>query len=144
MLPLRLVLDTNIVVSAALKPKGLQHTTFLLAIRKPCRLYVSAEIVEEYAEVLARPELRIARGTRLHFLQLIKNHAYTVTASHELEICGDSDDNIFLESAEAARADYLITGNLKHFPVFWRSTKAITAREFVGLAAPHLLQGRRM
>ena len=41
MLPLRLVMDTNVVISAALKPEGLQRTTFLLAITKPARLYVS-------------------------------------------------------------------------------------------------------
>ena len=40
MLPLRLVIDTNVLISAALKPGGLQRTTFLLAITKPARLYV--------------------------------------------------------------------------------------------------------
>ena len=44
MIPLRLVIDTNIVVSAALKPDGLQRTVFLLAITKPARLYVSDAI----------------------------------------------------------------------------------------------------
>jgi len=41
MLPLRLVIDTNVLVSAALKPEGLQRTTFLLATTKPARLYVT-------------------------------------------------------------------------------------------------------
>ncbi|HTF66404.1 MAG TPA: hypothetical protein VK638_27345 [Edaphobacter sp.] len=41
MLPLRLVIDTNVVISAAIKPESLQRTTFLLAITKPARLYVS-------------------------------------------------------------------------------------------------------
>jgi predicted nucleic acid-binding protein len=35
MLPLRLVIDTNVLISAALKPEGLQRTTFLLAATKP-------------------------------------------------------------------------------------------------------------
>ncbi len=54
MIPLRLVVDTNIVVSAALKPEGLQRTVLLLAITKPARLYVSAAIFAEYREVLSR------------------------------------------------------------------------------------------
>jgi len=58
MIPLRLVIDTNILVSAALKPVGLQRTVLLLAIMKPAKLYVSDEILEEYREVLARPELK--------------------------------------------------------------------------------------
>ena len=43
MISLRLVVDTNIVVSAALKPEGLQRTVLLLALTKPARLYVSAQ-----------------------------------------------------------------------------------------------------
>ena len=64
MLPLRLVIDTNVVISAALKPEGLQRTTFIVAITKPARLYVSQAIVEEYADVLSRPELKIRKGLR--------------------------------------------------------------------------------
>jgi predicted nucleic acid-binding protein len=45
-----------------------------------------------------------------------------------------------VECADAARADYLITGNRKHFPAFWKSTKIITSREFIGIAAPHLIR----
>jgi predicted nucleic acid-binding protein len=74
MLALRLLIDTNVLISAALKPDGLQRTTFLLAITKPSRLYVSTPILEEYADVLSRPELSIRRGLRLQLLQLIKNH----------------------------------------------------------------------
>ena len=38
MLALRLLIDTNVLISAALKPDGLQRTTFLLAITKLSRL----------------------------------------------------------------------------------------------------------
>jgi predicted nucleic acid-binding protein len=64
MLPLRLVLDTNVLVSAALKPAGLERTVLLLAITKPARWYVSSPILEEYRAVLSRPELQIRRGLR--------------------------------------------------------------------------------
>jgi putative PIN family toxin of toxin-antitoxin system len=62
MLPLRLVIDTNILISAAIKPAGLQRTVLLLAITRPVRLYVSRPILEEYSEVLGRPELRIRKA----------------------------------------------------------------------------------
>ena len=139
MLALRLVIDTNVLVSAALKPDGLQRTTFLLAITKPGRLYVSTPVLEEYAEVLSRPELSIRKGLRLQLLQLIKNHGHLVAASRQIEVTSDPDDNIFVECADAARADFLITGNRKHFPAFWKSTKIVTPREFVSLVAPHLI-----
>jgi len=140
MLPLRVVLDTNVLVSAAIKPAGLQRTVFLIAISKPARLYVSRPILLEYAEVLARSELRIRKGLRLQLLQLIKNHGHTVSPNRRLEVTTDPADNMFLECADAARADYLVTGNQKHFPKFWKNTKVVTSREFVSLAAPHLVK----
>jgi predicted nucleic acid-binding protein len=55
------------------------------------------------------------------------------------DVTSDPDENIFLEFADAAKADYLVTGNQKHFPRFWKRTAVITSREFIDLAAPHLL-----
>src|SRR3974390_1113818 len=140
MLALRLVIDTNVLVSAALKPDSLQRTTFLLAITKPAHLYVSRPIVEEYTDVLSRPELAIRKGLRLQLLQLIKNGSPLVSPARRLEVTSEPDDNIFVECADSARADFLITGNRKHFPPFWKSTKIITPREFVSLVAPHLIR----
>ena len=139
MLPLRLVIDTNILVSAALKPDGLQRTVILLAITKPARLYISADIFSEYRNVLSRPELRIRKGLRQQLLTLIENRAHLVSPSRPLRVTNDPDDNIFLECPDAARSDYLITGNQKHFPRFWKKTKIITSREFISLVAPHLI-----
>src|SRR6202046_54408 len=62
MLPLRLVIDTNVLVSAALKPEGLQRTAFILAVTKPALFYVSHPVLKEYADVLSRPELAIRKG----------------------------------------------------------------------------------
>ena len=139
MLPLRLVIDTNVLISAAIKPAGLQRTVLLLAITKPARFYISHPILQEYSEVLARPELKIRRGLRQQLLQLIKNNCHTVAPTRRLEVTSDPDDNMFLECADVARADYLVTGNQKHFPRFWKKTKVITPREFISLVAPHLI-----
>lgn len=138
MLPLRVVIDTNVVVSAALRPYGLQRTVFLLALTKPARMYVSQEILAEYRNVLARSTLKIAKGRQQQLLQLVRNRAHAVHPRYKLEITSDPEDNKFLECADAARADYLITGNQRHFPRFWKNTKVITSREFVSLVAPHL------
>jgi putative PIN family toxin of toxin-antitoxin system len=135
---LRLVIDTNILVSAALRPDGLQRTVLLLALTKPARLYVTEKILAEYRIVLARREFTIYKGLQLQLLQLIKNRAQLVRPGYELEVAKDPDDNKFLECADAARADYLITGNRRHFPQFWKKTKIITSREFINLVAPHL------
>ncbi|HEX4785637.1 MAG TPA: putative toxin-antitoxin system toxin component, PIN family [Candidatus Sulfotelmatobacter sp.] len=139
MLPLRLVIDTNVLVSAAIKPAGLQRTALLLAITKPARLYMYRPIMAEYSEVLARPEFKIRKGLRQQLLQLVKKRSWLVVPTRRLDVAHDPDDNIFLECADAARADYLITGNQKHFPRFWKKTAVITPREFITLVAPHLV-----
>jgi uncharacterized protein len=139
MIPLRLILDTNIIISAALKPEGLQRTVLLIALTKPARLYLSDAVLAEYAAVLARPELKIRKGLRQQILQLIKNRAHRVAPARRLQVTADPDDNLFLECADAARADYLVTGNTRHFPNFWKKTKVITPREFMSIVAPHLI-----
>lgn len=87
MIPLRLVTDTNVLVSAVLKPEGLQRTVFLLATTRPTQWYVSDLIVTEYSSVLARPELKIRKSLRLQVIQLIKKpyllrYSITVAASY--------------------------------------------------------------
>jgi len=139
MIPLRLVIDTNIIVSATLKPDGLERTVLLLAITKPARLYVTEAIIAEYREVLARPRIGIPKGRRQQLLQLIRNRSYTVTPARPLRVTPDADDNKFLECADAERADYVVTGNQRHFPKFWKKTKVISSREFISVVAPHLL-----
>jgi uncharacterized protein len=140
MISLRLVIDTNMVVSAAIKPEGLQRTVVLLAMTKPALWYVSDAIVSEYARVLARPELEIRRSLRQQLLQLIKNHTRVVSPSRLAQVTSDPADNMFVECADAARADYLVTGNQRHFPKFWKNTKIISSREFLSVIAPHLLR----
>jgi putative PIN family toxin of toxin-antitoxin system len=139
MIPLRLVIDTNIVVSAALQPEGPQRTVLLLAMTKPAKLYVSDAILTEYREVLSRPELQIRKGLRQQLLQLIRSHSNTVVPRHRLDVTKDPDDDKFLECADVARADYLVTGNQHHFPRFWKKTKVITSRELISIVAPHLV-----
>ena len=139
MLNLRLVIDTNVVVSGALKPRGLERMALTFALTPPASLFVSQEILTEYAEVLGRPELRIPPEDRRPLIDLITSRSRLVVPTSKVTVCPDPDDDIFVECAEAARADYLITGNIRHFPRYWRSTKVINARALLDIIGPHLL-----
>ncbi len=79
---------------------------------------------------------------RLQLLQLISNRAQLVRTVRPLQVAKDPGDDKFLVCADAARADYLVTGNQRHFPKFWKKTKVITSREFIGIVGPHLLSSR--
>jgi predicted nucleic acid-binding protein len=83
----RVVIDTNIIVSALLQPLGPPAQVFLLAVSGSIQLCLTGEVYAEYEEVIRRPRF----------------HA-----------CADPDDDIFLECAQAARAAYLMTGNTRH------------------------------
>ncbi|MGC2817292.1 MAG: PIN domain-containing protein, partial [Candidatus Acidiferrum sp.] len=101
-------------------------------------LYISSPILAEYRAVLARSELRIRRGLQLQLLDFIKKRAHLVVPSRTIRAAGDPGDDIILECADEARADYFVTGNLRHFPRFWKSTKVVNTREFIGIVGPHL------
>jgi uncharacterized protein len=77
--------------------------------------------------------LKFRAGRQL--LQLIKANCYTVTPTRRLEVTSDPDDNVFLECADEARADYLVTGNLKHFSKILEENQSDTPREFISLVA---------
>ena len=53
-------------------------------------------------------------------------------------IKNDDPDNRLLECASAARADYLITGNTRHFPKAFEAKAIVTPKQFIGLVLPLL------
>jgi uncharacterized protein len=139
MISLRLLLDTNVVVAGALSPEGLSRSVLLLATARPAQLYLSQAILAEYRSVLARRELGIRRGLQLQLLELIADRARLISPSRTVQAASDPADDIFLECADEARADYLITGNVRHFPKFWKATKIVTPWQFIELIGPHLI-----
>lgn len=131
---IRVVLDTNIVVSATLRARGLPAAVFNLAIASVIQLCVSEPVLAEYAEVLGRARLAIPPAKVANALARIRAKSFLVTATAKVDptACADDpDDIIFLECAETAAADYLVTGNRKHYPNEWKKTRIVTAREFM-------------
>ena len=130
---IRAVIDTNILVSALLQPEGLPAAVFMMALSGQIQLCVSDAIFEEYEEVIRRPRLKRPLDVVQGALQSIRKLGHWVEPSVHIEECTDPDDNVFLECAQAAEADYLVTGNKRHFPNRWKKTKVVSARELVEL-----------
>lgn len=129
---LRVVLDTNIVVSALLKPQGLEDQVLRLALAGHVGLFVSGPVLAEYASVLPRPRLRLRPPEVEKALSEIQTIGTFVRPPHAVKAARHDDaDNRFLECAEAAHADFLITGNAKHFPSWWKKTRVANARQFL-------------
>lgn len=129
---IRVVLDTNVVVSATLSRGGMAAATLDLAVARKAWLYVSHAVLSEYEDVLRRPKfLRVPREIINNTLTLVRRIAIIVTPTERVSVSPDVDDNRFLECAEAAEADYLVTGNKRHFPTHWKKTRVVSAPEFV-------------
>lgn len=108
---MRVVIDTNVVVSAILKDRKPEEV-ILFIVRQPDFEWVaSAEILAEYLEVIRRakfglPEVTIAKWTRM-FGSLIR----LVEVSRTYEFPRDQKDARFLACGLAADAEFLITGD---------------------------------
>ena len=97
-------------------------------------LCVSEELLTEYREVLRRPKFVGIDPQRIDLLlKLVADEATLVRPTIVLKISRDETDNRFYECAEAAGADYLVTGNIKHFPNDHKTTKIVTARQMLEL-----------
>jgi putative PIN family toxin of toxin-antitoxin system len=136
----RLVLDTNVVVSAVLKPDGLQKLIFQVALSPFCEVFVSAPILTEYEAVLSRKRFKFQPDEVHAVMRLIKSKAVLIAPKNTVTAALDPDDNIFLECAEESEADYLVTGNKKHFPAKWKRTKVVSGREMMTLMLRGLLE----
>jgi putative PIN family toxin of toxin-antitoxin system len=129
---IRVVLDTNILISALLSPSGAPAQVFLRTILdRDVQLCVSGEVYAEYEEVMRRPRLRRFESEVADALRAIRDRGYWVRPAVRVRACVDPDDDIFLECAVAASAKYLVTGNLKHSPKEWVGVAILTAREFL-------------
>lgn len=109
-----------------------------LALASKLQLYVSPDVLAEYEQVLRRPRFRIDSKKVTQSLRLIKKRAKNVTPTLTLSVSPDPDDNRLLECAEAANADYLVTGNRRHFPATYRNTLVVNARQLIEIITPDL------
>jgi uncharacterized protein len=135
---IRVVLDTNVVVSAHLNSEGHERHVLDLVLGGKLHLAVSEVILIEYEGMLRRTGFRLSPRRVTRSMRLLREAARVVTPHRDLNITRDPADNRFLECADAAKADYLVTGNKRHFPKRWRQTLVVNARELLEWIIPDL------
>lgn len=128
---MRVVLDTNVLISACWKPGGLEAQTVTLATSDVITACVTPHVWAEYRDVLMRDKFISVRGRAVELLAELESHVVMVQPGAPVQVSTDDDDNRFLECAAAAQAEYLITGNLRHYPSIWGTAKILNAREFL-------------
>ena len=128
---IRVVLDTNVIVSGLLAADSLPATILDLALQGKIHAALSPSILAELDRVLRRPRFAFEPRKIGSFLALFKSRSKLRSPKKTLNICKrDSSYNRFLECAEAAKAEFLVTGNKPHFPPRHMKTLVVTPREF--------------
>jgi putative PIN family toxin of toxin-antitoxin system len=128
---IRVVLDTNVIVSALLNPNGKESLVLLLCLRRQLAMCLSPAMLAEYKEVLYRPRLKLQPGEIEAVLAGINKVSRIVRLLETLNISGDEPDNRVYECADAAQADYIVTGNTKHFAKIYKRIKIVNARQLL-------------
>ena len=113
---IRAVIDTNVLVSGLLSPTG-NEALILLAVHQglvqPC---LTEAIIQEYAVVLARPKFSFPPEEIGALIAMFRNKAELFDADGSTVTSPDPGDTKILQCAEVARADFIVTGNKRHFP----------------------------
>ena len=128
---MRAVLDTNVIVSAAMTANGNCARILRLMAEGVFDLFADERILAEYEAVLRRPALRIAAEDAAVFLEMIHSEARLVIPPPLAVELPDPRDLAFIEVAVAADAA-LVTGNARHFPRHARAgISVLSPREFI-------------
>ena len=128
---MRVVVDTNVLVSAIINPVGVPAQVLDQVFAGACEPLVSDAILAEYTRVLQHPRLRLPQHLVERMLQYFRRFSLPVPAAQPPYRCSDADDTKFLAAALAGDAAVLSTGNTRHFPKQVPGLRILTPAEFM-------------
>jgi putative PIN family toxin of toxin-antitoxin system len=121
-----------VLVSGLLSPAGYEALILLAfhhGLVHPC---FSEDILEEYAAVLARPKFALPPDEIAAVLAMFHNQGELFHPDVSGPVSSDPADTKFLHCAQAAQADYIITGNKRDFPnAPYGPTRVLSAGELL-------------
>jgi len=137
---LKVVLDTNQLVSSLLSTRGLQRQLIDAWRQRAFLLLLVPGQIDELAEILSRPKIkkryRIDPRDREAFLQLFRLDTVLLPHMTAPGVCRDPDDDYLLGCAAAGRADYLVTGDEDLLSIGrYRDVTILSARDFLAIIA---------
>jgi uncharacterized protein len=131
--PNRYILDTNVIISAALQVTSLPRQALNKA-QDDGIVMLSVATLRELSETLSRPKFEryLSTSERIAFLVQLTREAELVEISTQVQVCRDPRDNKFLELAVSGNATCLITGDQDLLVLHpFRSIAILTPREFL-------------
>ena len=108
---MKVLVDTNVLLSAALRDRLPERVVLHIGTRDEWTWLVTAEILDEYVQVLRRPKFALPAELLQRWMDLIQSRTVCVGSPPAVEFARDPKDAPFLAAAIATSAEYLITGD---------------------------------
>jgi uncharacterized protein len=131
---MKIVLDTNVLVSGVPKPHSIPGSILNAILDERITVLVDDRILFEYRDVLERPKFSFPPSYIESVLEFFEHRGDYVTAPPVPDQMIDSGDIPFFEVAIADVADFLVTGNERHFP---DRGFVVSPREFIAILRGH-------
>jgi len=137
---LKVVLDTNVLVSSLLSSKGSPAKILDLILDNQILVAYDDRVLGEYEDVLSRPELHINPSRALAVIDHIEVSGHYIEAEAlPTEGYTDLDDIVFAEVFITSQAEALISGNLRHYkPLLQQNMLVLTPAQFMERFFPGL------
>lgn len=113
---MRVVVDTNVIVSGLLKAGTPPAMVLNLAVSESIRMLVNEAVLSEYETVLGRNKFGFDPEAVADLMSFIRHESEHVVTTPAAKTTVDPDDQVFYDISITGHADYLITGNTAHFP----------------------------
>ena len=129
---MKIVLDTNVLVSGILSPHGPPAAVLRTLLTERASLCFDERILSEYRDVLSRDKFGFDREVVEELISFLEATG-TPTLAPPLNLpLPDPADRMFIEVAVSGHAEFLVTGNQKHFPKSAQARVAdVSPREFI-------------
>ena len=113
---MKIVLDTNVLVSGLLSPNGPPASILNLIVNSRILLLYDNRILQEYIEVLQREKFGFDTSAVDSLISFFIFEGEFVAADPIAVKVNDEDDRMFCEVMTSGAADFLISGNPANFP----------------------------
>ena len=126
---IRVVIDTSVLVSAVISPTGPNAQLLDFIASKQIRPYITDALLDEYHLVFDYERLKHLDRRRIARLRgLLQRAGIQVKSGGRLKLSSHEEDNRVYECALAAKADYIVTENARHFKKPYKITRIVNAR----------------